>query len=112
MAKQARKTETVATVATVAPSAPAPAKRTIQKNRATQNGVTAPSAGGKCANVWAECDRLQAEGTYPTIAHMREYAARTNTNVNNAQIELGYWRKFHGIAAVRAPKAVVVTATK
>lgn len=102
MGKQANKANTSAALVTVAAPAPsAPAKRTIQKNRVTQNGVTAPSAGGKCAAVWEECTALHSAGVYPTVQHMRAYAARTNTNPNNAQIELYVWRKHNGVASVR-----------
>lgn len=114
MARTARKSHTNPTPAPVVevPAAPQPStKRTIQRDRVTQNGITRPSTGGKCELVWAECDRLLAAGTNPTVAHLRSWCEAGNHNVNNAQIELYRWRTWAGVASTRAPAKVQVPAT-
>ena len=47
----------------------------IEKGRDKQNGVTRPSAGGKCRMVWDGLDALVAAGTKPTTAQVRELAS-------------------------------------
>lgn len=90
--------------APVTPALPAPAaKRTIQKNRVTQNGVTAPSAGGKCAAIWAF---VQGASTLPTVAQVKAFALANGYNSTNAQIEYYNCRKFMGVRGrVAAPAA-------
>jgi hypothetical protein len=65
----------------------------IQKVRVTQNGVTRPSAGGKCDAVWVALDGMVA----PTSAMIKEWAADNGQNVNNATTEFSQWRKFNGL---------------
>lgn len=92
----------------IAAVADAIAKRTVEKNRETRNGVTRPSAGGLCRAVWDYCDSVQENGTIPTAADVKRYADVMGWNKNNAQIELYQWRKFMGIrgrVAKVVPKA-------
>jgi hypothetical protein len=77
-----------------APATPRATK--IEKVRVTQNGITRPSAGGKCAAVWDVCDKLVAEGITPTSAHMRQASTDNGWNENNTNIEFYRWRKFVG----------------
>jgi hypothetical protein len=81
---------------------------TIEPNRAKQNGVTRPSAGGKCAGVWAECDRIVLSGQVPTLGMLRAYATATGTSPVTAQVQLYRFRAFAGIktATVIAAPAV------
>ena len=87
----------------------AASQRKVEKNRPTQNGITRPSAGGKCRMVWDECDRMVAEGGVPTPEKLTAWADANGQNPSNAQIELYQWRKYHGItgrvkvAAVQEP---------
>lgn len=77
----------------------------IEKDRPTQNGVTRPSAGGRCRAVWDALDAYRAEtNTVPDAKVVRELAADEGWNPNNASIEFYQWRKFHGITG-RAKKA-------
>lgn len=83
----------------------------IQKDRLSQNGKTRPSAGGKCAAIWDECDRIVAAKGTPTVALLRAFASAKGYNSNNAQIELYAWRKFSGISGrVVAPAVAQPTA--
>lgn len=79
----------------------------VQANRPTQNGVTAPSAGGMCAAVWEQCSTLHAQGTPPTAALLRSWAQLTGHNESNAAQELYRWAKFNGLQprALRAQAA-------
>jgi hypothetical protein len=76
----------------------------IEKDRPTQNGVTRPSAGGRCRAVWDALDAYQREtGEVPTAKVVRDLAADEGWNPNNASIEFYQWRKFNGITG-RAKK--------
>lgn len=76
----------------------------IEKDRPTQNGVTRPSAGGRCRAVWDALDAYQREtGDVPTAKVVRDLAADEGWNPNNASIEFYQWRKFNGITG-RAKK--------
>lgn len=68
-------------------------KRTIEKDRPKQNGVTRPSLGGMCRAVWDFCDANSGV----TIADVKAEAAKRGWNTNNASIEYYQWRKFHGV---------------
>lgn len=82
----------------------------IEKDRPTQNGVTRPSAGGRCRAVWDALDAYQREtGELPTAQVVRELAADEGWNPNNASIEFYQWRKFHGITG-RAKKVAAPAA--
>lgn len=70
----------------------------IEKDRPTQNGVTRPSAGGRCRAVWDALDAYRAEtNMVPDAKVVRELAADEGWNPNNASIEFYQWRKFNGI---------------
>lgn len=74
----------------------------IEKDRPTQNGVTRPSAGGKCRAVWDALDELLAEleeGEHVTAKMVKDLAADEGWNVNNASIEFYRWRKFNGFTS-------------
>jgi hypothetical protein len=82
----------------------------IEKDRPTQNGVTRPSAGGRCRAVWDALDAYQRETKdVPTAKVVRELAADEGWNPNNASIEFYQWRKFNGITG-RAKKVVAEVA--
>lgn len=89
-----------------APAAPeaAPEQSTgtglkIEKDRPEQNGIKRPSAGGKCRAIWDALDEYRAEtGELPTSKTVKELAADSGWNPNNASIEYYQWRKFNGIA--------------
>lgn len=84
----------------------------IEKDRPTQNGVTRPSAGGRCRAVWDALSAYQREtGEVPTAMVVRELAADLGFNPNNASIEFYQWRKFNGITG-RAKKVAPAPATE
>ena len=69
-------------------------------NSETRNGVTRPSAGGKCRAVWDALDALSevlVEGK-PTVKRVRELAAEKGWDVTTAQVQFYRWRKFNGIS--------------
>lgn len=75
----------------------------IEQNRPEQNGVTRPSAGGRCRAVWDALDEFRAEtGNVPTAKDVRAIAADEGWNPNNASIEFYQWRKFNGITGRQA----------
>ena len=90
--------------APAAPEAATPEQPTgtglkIEKDRPEQNGVKRPSIGGKCRAIWDALDEYRAEtGELPTSKTVKELAADSGWNPNNASIEYYQWRKFNGIA--------------
>lgn len=61
-----------------------------------RNGVKAPKRDGKCKQAWQWFD--SATGTI-LYAHLARLAQETGLNVENLRIELGRWRRFHGVQA-------------
>jgi hypothetical protein len=60
--------------------------------------ITRPKAGGMCAAVWDELDRVRAgSNNVPTLGDVRKMAKRKHWNANNARIEYYRWRAFNGI---------------
>ena len=70
----------------------------IEANRETRNGVTRPSAGGKCRAVWDALDGLAAAATKPTAAQVRELAAAHGWDKTTAMVQFYRWRKFSGVS--------------
>lgn len=72
----------------------APASTAPAKVRDERNGVCRPRAGGKCAAVWAWCDK------HPDakLADVRAWAEKANHNASNAMIEFYRWRRWSGAA--------------
>lgn len=72
----------------------------IEKARDKRNGVTRPSAGGKCREIWDFLDSIyqDGKGTMPTAKLVKEQSESRGWNANNASIEFYQWRKFQGIA--------------
>lgn len=66
----------------------------IEKNRETRNGVTRPSAGGKCRSVW---DMLDAIGVNATAKEARTKAAELGFDKTTTMVQFYRWRKFNGI---------------
>lgn len=73
-------------------------KYRIQKDRVTQHGITRPSAGTKCGDVWDFLDKA-AKGNPATLtlASLKAVASDQGFNVTNAVIEFYRWRRFNGI---------------
>lgn len=69
----------------------------IDKNRAEQNGIRRPSAGGKCAKIWDECDFKVASGVQPTIKGMKNWGTANGINLTTVTIQFYQWRAFNGI---------------
>ena len=86
-------------VTTIAVPSAAPVAKESKSRSVIQNGVRKPIKG-KCADVWAALDALQA--TFPdgaiNIKDVRELAAAKGWNLNNATIEFYGWRKFNAVA--------------
>ena len=53
-----------------------------------------PKAGGKCWQVWQQCQQLADSGQHVNVAHLRAWAIANNANVSNATQEFYAWRKF------------------
>lgn len=66
----------------------------IEKDRESRNGVTRPSAGGKCRGVW---DMLDAIGTDATAKEARTKAAELGFDKTTTMVQFYRWRKFNGI---------------
>lgn len=70
----------------------------IEKERPEQNGVKRPSIGGKCRAIWDALDAyLDEVGEQPTSKVVKELAADSGWNPNNASIEYYQWRKYNGV---------------
>jgi len=65
----------------------------IEANRETRNGVTRPSAGGKCRGIW---DMLDGMGTAVTAKEARE-AGAGKFDKTTIMVQFYRWRKFNGI---------------
>lgn len=74
----------------------------IQKGRETRYGVTQPSTGGLCRQVWDTLDSMRTGQDYPTLAEVKQMAAEKKFNVTNAVIEYYRWRKFNNIVGRQA----------
>jgi hypothetical protein len=66
----------------------------IEKDRETRNGVTRPSAGGKCRGVW---DMLDAIGTNATAKEARTKATELGFDKTTTMVQFYRWRKFNGV---------------
>lgn len=75
-----------------------PTGRKIEKDRAKQNGVTRPSAGTTCAQVWMLADHMTSTlGTCARLSAVIEAAKELNINQFTARTQYACWRKFNGI---------------
>ncbi len=70
---------------------------TIDKDRPRQNGVTRPSAGTLCGQVWAALEAIQEKNGVVTSADLPALAEANSWNRNNVSCEFYNWRKFMGI---------------
>ena len=91
-AKPAKKTKGKAAVV----ATPAPVVLSGRTAAVEQNGVRAPIKG-VCRDVWDALDKLRANDIEPTSQHVKDLGAAKDWNPANASIELGRWRKFHGL---------------
>lgn len=66
----------------------------IEKDRVRQNGVTRPSTGTLCGQVWAVLDSMPGVSSKDLQAIADEH----NWNRNNVSCEFYNWRKFNGIS--------------
>lgn len=66
----------------------------IEKDRESRNGVTRPSAGGKCRAVW---DMLDALTLSATAKEARVEAAKLGLDKTTTMVQFYRWRKFNGI---------------
>ena len=85
------------------PQAPAAPKKeaektgkTIEPNRAEQNGLKRPSKGSTCAIIWDTCDRITSEkGSTCTSAEL--FNALQGYNDCTLRTQYARWRQFNGI---------------
>ena len=93
--------EVVVPVVEATPAVKSPKAVKVKKEKVkaeVRNGVKRPGAGGVCAMIWEECDRIYTEsGLCPKPAQLLAFAEANSLNANNAKIELYQWRKFSGI---------------
>ena len=95
-------TAPVAPVAPVAPALPATAAAILALPQIAAapvapkaaNAKKWPKAGGKCWQVWQQCQQLADSGQHVNVAHLRAWAIANNANVSNATQEFYAWRKF------------------
>lgn len=81
----------------------------IEKERAKQNGVTRPSSGTLCGQVWAALDKLRADTGMATAADLPKIAVDNGWNKNNVMCEFYTWRKFNGITGRQTRPEVAKT---
>lgn len=82
--------------------------RKIQKVRLSQNGVTRPTSGGKCARIWDICDEKAANYADKRVPFsiIRTVAEAEGLSLGNARAEYAAWRKFNAITGrIVEPKA-------
>jgi hypothetical protein len=76
-----------------APAAGEKPAKAARQPREQQNSVKKPGEGTICRRVWDWMD----ENRTATALDVRTWATAEGLNANNAQIERGQWRKFHGL---------------
>ena len=54
--------------------------------------VSRPAAGGRCAKVWSELDKLVGKGKTPTLQDVTKLAQKKGMNGNTARIQFYRWR--------------------
>lgn len=59
--------------------------------------IRRPKAGGRCAAVWDELDKLAAKGQAPTLKQIQTVGKRRKWNENNTRIEFYQWRHYNGL---------------
>lgn len=70
----------------------------IEKNRTEQNGVTRPSTGTVCDNVWNLCDHMtKALGKTVGLSALVDAAKLQNINQFTARTQYARWRAFMGL---------------
>ena len=79
----------------VNPPVPVSTGRKIQANRPEQYGVKRPSAGTKCAQIWAWCDEVHNAGDVVRAKELR--AALPALDDTTKTVQFYRWRKFNGI---------------
>ncbi len=80
-----------------APAAAAPTVK-IEKNRPQANGITRPSTGTICAEVWELAELLsQSLGRTVSLAVLVDAAKDRGINQFTARTQYACWRKFNGI---------------
>lgn len=80
----------------------------------TQNGVARPRATSACGKIWAYCDAISKEMKQPApIAAVLEVSkVHTENGVvspfhpTTVRCQFAKWRKFNGVVAVKAEKAI------
>lgn len=69
----------------------------IEKDRAEQNGVTRPSKGGVCAQLWEMFDAMYAEkGIVPTPNPAKARSGEMGISPVTTTVQLYQWRAFMG----------------
>lgn len=80
-----------------APAAATPTVK-IEKNRPQANGITRPSTGTICAEVWELAELLsQSLGRTVSLAVLVDAAKDRGINQFTARTQYACWRKFNGI---------------
>lgn len=76
-----------------------------RKVRAAANGVTKPSSGTICGQIWDALDakRTALEGVTPTFEHLRELAKAYGWQKNTAMTQYQRWKQFNGLM----PRSIV-----
>ena len=70
--------------------------KTIEANRAEQNGLKRPSAGSTCALIWTACDEITSEkGSTCTSAEL--FARCNGLNECTLRTQYARWRQFNGV---------------
>lgn len=70
----------------------------IEKNRPHANGITRPSAGTICADVWELAEAMTASmGRTVPLAALVDAAKEQGINQFTARTQYACWRKFNGI---------------
>lgn len=69
----------------------------IEKNREERNGMTRPSIGGVCREIWDACDELYVDGKVPSLKEMKKVADAKGWSHVTTSVQYYQWRKFHGV---------------
>jgi len=77
----------------------------IEKGRPKQNGVTKPSLGSICREIWDALDAVRVSSkSVPTFEVVRDLMRANSWQRNTAYTQYQRWKQFNGVV-VAAPEA-------
>lgn len=93
----AKEDEAAVIAPAVVAAQPTNPERKVQKNRPTQFGVTRPSDGTICADIWTALDKILSTGVHPTTKDLATLRDQNGWQKHTASTQFQRFRQFNGI---------------